>query len=199
MKKTIYFLGVIGLVAAASAKMSVSYDTSSARFQNDGGTDLTAGFLFMAYWSSDQSASGFNTADPTAPSGDIFLGAYDSDPTNLNADGNILLLSAVDYDAASYSGVSSFNNGYVYAAVFDYAYSSYGGSVPGGTYYTLAPGTPVGPTEDAATNPQPVLIGPEFDNGTFQTSSQVVPEPASAMLGVFGVGVILYRRWRSRR
>jgi hypothetical protein len=199
MKKAIVFLAIASLAVAASAKMSVSYNTSSARFQNDGGTDLTAGFLFMAYWSSDQSTSGFNTADPTAPSGDVFLGAYDSDPGNFNLDGNILLTSSpVDYDAASYSGVSSFNNGYVYAAVFDYAYSSYGGSVPGGTYYTLAPGTPFGPTEDSG-SPTPVNIGGQFDAGTFSTSSQVVPEPASAMLGVFGVGVILYRRWRSRR
>jgi len=30
-------------------------------------------------------------------------------------------------------------------------------------------------------------------------NEQVVPEPATAMLGLFGVGVIVYRRWRDRR
>jgi hypothetical protein len=200
--KYISIIASVALVSSvAVAKVSIDFNNAFSPgnpvFTTDGSSAVAYDDLFMVFWSSDQSVAGFNNADPTSPSGDELLGAYQMADDAFFA-GNINIGSR-DYYGENYGrGVDGLVGGYVYIAFFDMAYADYSGSVAAGTSYGLAPSSAFGALVDAdpdsGPTPQPQEIFPD-GSGPYQ----YVPEPASAMLGLFGVGVILYRRWRDRR
>jgi hypothetical protein len=193
---------LVSLMAVAGfGKISIKYPKAAETFYTDDSytTPVNYDNLFLAFWSSDADTSGYNISDPTNPTGgDILLGAYQMNTAN-TLDGYIYPVPfPADYDGNDYGlGTDGLVGGYAYIAFFDMAYSTYGGSVPPGTAYGLAPSTMLGPLADA--DPAIGTSPPADEMFPGSEKYHLIPEPASAMLGVFGVGVILYRRWRSRR
>jgi hypothetical protein len=201
VKRLAVFVLASSVAVAGFGKISINFNTASETFYTDSSytTPVDYDNLFLAFWSSDSDTSGYNVSDPTNPTGgDKLLGAYQMNTAN-TVDGYVFFpVFPTEYDGNNYGlGTDGLVGGYAYIAFFDMAYSTYSGSVPQGTAYGLAPSTLLGPLADA----DPATGSPPQPDQMFTGSEKyhLVPEPASAMLGVFGVGVILYRRWRSRR
>ncbi len=199
MKKIVALLSFIAVVGQAS--ISVDFSTTQETFKDSGG-DWLMDNLFMAFFSADQSFSGYTAGSPETPSGnDVFLGAYSSNPTGAPvfiAQGNIVMSAPLSYDEASYTlpaGVTTFTGGYVYVAVFDLLFASYAGSVPGGTEYVLAPLTAAGPAQTYVTTDLGTILTPfKGDTNIYQT----VPEPAAMLFVAVGALVLGFRRLRGR-
>ena len=135
--------GLIVISVMASTTVRGDSLTSVVVFQTRGGSGpefistnsaaLGTNCLFMAYATTNSDTSGFNTANPTLPTGgDVLLGAYPLTQSGYpGAAGEI----------SGYLGVSCTNNGselYTYVAVFDYNYDAYlSGGIPAGTDYAL--------------------------------------------------------------
>jgi len=190
MQRSVGVVAGIILVFSSAWSMSevcVSYITASVCLYNHNSTALATHSLFLAFWSSDNSTSGFNPAAPDVPTGgDVLLGAYDIS-TGPAIAGRITggALSAVTYG----TGTSQYSPGYLYIATFEFPYSSYTGpgSIPAGTYYGLGPTMSL--TQQYPTPSTPDDYGSGIVASPITTSSQtVVPEPST--LGLLGVGLV---------
>jgi MYXO-CTERM domain-containing protein len=95
----------------------------------------------------------------------------------------------------------TYSGGYAYIAVFDMLYSAYAGSIPVGTKYALGPisslTTPLPESPPATVFDYGALILPA-PNGPLVTSASVVPEPATGLFALAGLGVLAFRRMRQR-
>ena len=144
----------------------------------------------MVYLSTDTTIN-FNTMTPEVSLGnDTFLGAF-STQEGPPAAGRIVGHGADVFGAGSL-GLAGQS---LYIAVFDYAYSSYSGSVPLGTYYSL--GHLMTPTTERfgiLPSPTPDDYGTSL---SVQTSSQLVPEPGTWAL--FAIGAVLVGAHMRRR
>ncbi len=163
-------------VSSSQADITINFDSLSGSIVDNGSANIAANSLFLVYLSPDTTAD-FNNVDPTsAQNGETFLGALDAGSRSGRINGN---------SAAGFAG-AGLDGQHVYIAVFDYAYSSYGGSVPAGTYYDVAY------VSSWTTTLQGGTSGPDIYGGSIsgmQTSSQLVPEPGTWAL--FALGAVL--------
>jgi len=155
---------------------------------------LSAGSLFLVYYSADN-VRGFNNVDPYTPiGGDEYIGAYSTGLYQGEVTGN----NAVELGASGTYGYQ----GYVYVAIFEISYS--GGAAPsisGGSYYGL--GNTMATTDfqqyfdDNGMVPLPANYGTaRLETAPVTTSLQVVPEPSTIGLLLVGAGLVAFRRMR---
>jgi hypothetical protein len=170
---------VVLAVSSSQADITINFDSPSGSIHDNGGSNIGANSLFLVYLSPDETAD-FNNVDPTsALNGETFLGALDGGSRSGRINGN---------SAANFSG-SGYDGQHLYIAVFDYAYSSYSGSVPVGTYYGLGYVSSWTTTLQGGTSSPDIYGGSIASPGGIQTSSQLVPEPGTWAL--FGLGAVL--------
>lgn len=178
----------IALSTTALADVQVSYNSNGitpVRAENGGGGSLQSGFLVAVYLSPDDSVAGFNSIDPTSPTGgDSFLGYFNS----TGSAGDIIIPVQQFNNLAEVSSPLS----YTYVALFDTTAASVVGAVDyglGHTFLTFDSGglpPPPGQYWNAA-SPQAVI----------QTSLTTVPEPGTWSLMVIGaLGMVLGARKR---
>lgn len=181
--------------AVSNGAVTINFFTASSSIKDHLNSNIAMHQTFIAYWSLDQSLSGFNNADPLNPTGgDIVLGAFDI-TAGAAAGGRITGHTADAFGA----GTAAYSPGYVYIAVFEYAFASYSGSIASGTYYGLGPIysqslTQQFPTPGTVDNygQQITAIAP------VTTSLQVVPEPSTVALMLAGLGVLGFSRIRRK-
>jgi len=168
-------------------EVTVKYTMASVAIYDHLSVALAAHSLFLAFYSPDNSTSGFNLADPTAPTGgDELLGAYDLNKTGFPAiPGRITGYSAETYG----SGELKYGGGYLYIAAFELPYSSYSGpgSIPNGTYCGVGPTMKLTEAYGVSPPPAPDDYGALIVANPIYTTA-TVPEPST--LGLLGVGLV---------
>lgn len=192
MKKLfIICLSLLFLPLISMGMVTINFNTAANTLKDHNLTPLNIGAqsLVLAYWSLDNSASGFNAVDPTNPTGgDVLLGAF---ATGAGA-GRITGQTADNFG----TGSGLYSPGFVYIAVFEQTFASYSGSIAGGTYYGVGPTlgslTPQFPSPSVADTYSTVVVSP------ITTSLQVVPEPSTVGLLIVGLGVLGFRRMRRK-
>jgi hypothetical protein len=191
MKKLIIAcISVVFCTASSHALIAINWNSGTPAYENDG-TSFLADTDTLAIFISDDSTSSYDGSDPSfsaAAGGDTFVDVEQLDSQELPLVGYISS-GVINYDGTTY------NNKYWYAVVFDYTYNSSLTSVPAGTWYRVGTLSSIAIPDGHPT----VSIDVTGSAAGWNMNEQVVPEPATAMLGLFGVGVIVYRRWRDRR
>ncbi len=197
--------GVAVCIPAANAEIRISWNSPGSTFFLPGGVPWPNSSLFLAFWSPDATA-GFDPANPTVPvGGDIFLGARNSHPIGGTSVARITGYGGGDELNESTYGLppDTLQSGYVYIAVINMPFASYTGpsSIVPGTLYTLAPGIPVAPQgglSDAwpPSGPPPPPDVVDYRGLTYVLSSSIIPEPGTAVLGLFGLAAVGWARRR---
>jgi len=190
MKKLVLTMVIAGLAMVASAQKLTEfrfYNVSAGSVLDNDSSNIDGGTALI--YLSDDSTIDFNSAIGLSESyGDDFL--YAAQETGSGAFAGRLTL---DY-LTELDGEDNYQGYEAYLIVLDLDYDLFTsvGNVAIGTYYDIT--SLHGPLADpdAPSTPQ------TFNPGSLQTSTQVVPEPATAMLLAFGGGLAWLIRLKQR-
>ena len=194
-KIAVIALAMIALALGASAQTQYSsfrwFNVAAGNLKNNAGTDITSGgATVLTYLSSD------STIDFDA--GALLSSTYGNDFFYAALGNGLPGRMTTDYMSESIATGTDYSGFYAYAIVLDVSLatfnSTYGGDVANvvaGTYYDVT--SMFGTLTDLNTSPVPTAD--TFVTSNLQTTSQVVPEPAT--IGLFGLGAL--SAWIIRR
>jgi len=192
MKKILMSALIVLFTGSAYSEVSIIFQSPANSVLDHNLAAIAQNQLFLVYWSSDASTSGFDNTNPTAPGGgDILLGAFNI--TGGAAVGGRITGATPKVFGA---GTTTYSPGFCYIAVFEQTFASYSGTIANGTYYGLGPIS--GPLSQQ--NPSPTTsdnYGSLLSSGSpIRTQQQVtsVPEPSSLALVGLGIAVVALRR-----
>lgn len=190
MKNIIVIMVLSSMAFVTSAQNLTSFrwqNTSAGSVTDNGGNNIDGGVAL--YYLTDDSTIDFNASALLSESySDDFL--YDVQETGSGAfTGRLPGSYVTETDSGNnYQGYQS------YLIVLDMDYDSFTsvGNVSTGTYYWI------GSLSAELVDPDPPNTPQDFNPGSIQTSTQVVPEPATALLLVLGGGLAWLIRLKQR-
>jgi hypothetical protein len=201
IRKASAVVGTLLLLAGvAHAHIYVRFTTGSGTIFDHNDDPIAAQQTFAAYYSPDDSNSGFDPADPLNPTGgDELLGVYDS------TRGSATLTGRIFQDSQEYGAGATGYADFIYIAVFELAWATYqsnGNVIPELTHYGLSDAGGSSASEKLTEQHPPPLGTPDQYGSqitSLTTSLQTVPEPGSLALMALGLGVVAVKRLRKRQ
>lgn len=189
MRRWAWLVASAVLVPAVSfGEVAIQFQSSVVDVYNHLGAALAANSTVGLYWSLDNSISGFSNSDPLNPGGgDVLLGVYDTSEQMAVPGG--VLLNTKTYG----TGGNTYSPGFMYAVIYELAYSSYtgaGNTIAVGTWYGV--GTTMSLSQqNVGSPPPPDDYGSLIDASPITANAgQIIPIPEPGTLSLLALGLL---------